>query len=177
MSEKYKIYPGGTFFITMTIVGWIDLFTRRDYCDLIVDNLNYCIANKGLQVYAFCIMPSHIHLITSTDDGINLSDILRDFKGYTSKQLLKNIETHPQESRKEWLLHMFRYFAKDNPHNQQYQIWQHHNHPIDLHSADLFMQRLNYIHENPVKAGIVNEAPNYMYSSANPLTTLKLQPY
>lgn len=177
MSEKYKIYPEGEFFITLTIVGWIDLFTRRDYADLILKNLNYCIESKGLRVFAFCIMPSHLHLIASTDDGIHLSDVLRDFKSYTAKELIKAVETHPQESRKEWLLHMFKYFAKGNSHAQQYQVWQQHNHPIDLHSHELFQQRLDYIHNNPVMAGIVGEPHHYLYSSANLLNGLKLSVY
>jgi REP element-mobilizing transposase RayT len=73
----------------MTVVGWIDVFTRAGYCDEIIKNLNYCIDKKGLKVFAFCIMPSHIHMIAKADDGINLSDVMRDFKSYTAKQLLK----------------------------------------------------------------------------------------
>lgn len=174
MSEKYKTYPGGVFFVTLTVVGWIDVFTRRDYCDLIVENLNYCINHKNLQVYAFCIMPSHIHLIAAAQEG-QLSDILRDFKSYTSKLLINAIETNPTESRKEWLLYMFRYFAKGNPHKQQYQFWQHNNHPIDLYDTRLFQQRLHYLYYNPVEAGLVNEPQNYMYTSANSLCGVKLE--
>jgi REP element-mobilizing transposase RayT len=78
MSEKYKTYPGGLFFVTLTVVGWIDVFTRREYADEIIKNLNYCIQHKGLKIYAFCIMPSHIHMVVYSEGS--LSDILRDFK-------------------------------------------------------------------------------------------------
>jgi putative transposase len=75
MSEKYKTYPNGLFFVTLTTVGWIDVFTGNEYCDEIINNLNYCIENKGLIIYAFCIMPSHIHMVAEVKEGL-LSDVL-----------------------------------------------------------------------------------------------------
>ncbi|MGZ5282875.1 MAG: REP-associated tyrosine transposase [Bacteroidia bacterium] len=174
MSEKYKTYEGGLFFVTLTVVGWIDVFTRSEYCDEIIKNLNFCIEKKGLHVYAFVIMSNHLHLIASVDQGL-LSAVLRDFKSFTAKSIINMINENPQESRKEWLLYMFEYFAKGNKHNSQYQFWQHNNHPIDLVSNKFIDQRVNYIHENPVKANLVNETQNYIYSSANPFTTLRLE--
>nr|WP_317127253.1 hypothetical protein [Botryobacter ruber] len=111
-------------------------------------------------------MPSHLHLICGAGEG-SLSNILRDFKSYTSKLLLKRIEENPQESRKEWLLHLFRYFSKGNSHNSTYQFWQQHNHPIDLTNAALLHQKQDYIHQNPVLAGLVTEPQYYTFSSAN----------
>jgi REP element-mobilizing transposase RayT len=176
MSEKYKFYKGGLFFITLTIVGWIDIFTRKEYCDEIITNLNVCIARKGLRVYAFCIMPSHIHMVCDAESG-EISPIMRDFKSYTAKQLLRLIQEHPQESRREWLLYLFRYFANRHVANSEFQVWQHGNHPISLESNRWIDQKIEYIHQNPVKAGLVNEAQNYIYSSANPDTALNLSVY
>lgn len=176
MSEKFKIHEEGVFFITLTVVGWIDIFTRYEYADLVIENLNYCIRSKGLKVYAFCIMPSHLHMIAEAEKG-NLSYILRDFKSYTAKQIIQLVEEHPQESRKDWLLYMFRYFANNQKHNKTYQLWQQHNHPIDLYSAELFQQKVEYIHQNPVAACLVDEPQHYIYSSANPLTFLQLSEY
>ena len=167
MSEKYKIYPEGTFFITLTVVGWIDIFTRREYADEIVSNLNYCSNRKGLKIYSYCIMPSHLHIICSAEKG-NLSDILRDFKSYTAKRIITLIENNPVESRKEWLLYLFRFFKEKIRHNREFQFWQQHNHPIDLTDAKLFSQKVNYIEQNPVEAGLVTEAAYYTFSSANP---------
>ena len=175
MSRAYKTYEGGLFFITLTVVGWVDVFTRREYCDCLVQNLKYCQEKKGLQLYAYCIMSSHLHLIAGAESG-SLSDILRDFKSYTAKQLLQLIQGNPQESRKDWLLYLFRHFASKNNHNIEFQFWQHHNHPIDLVSNEFIGQKLNYIHQNPVMAGIVNEAQDFVYSSANPGSPLKLLP-
>ena len=104
MSEKYKTYSGGIFFITLSVVGWIDIFTRREYADELVDNLNYCSEHKGMKIYSYCIMPSHLHMICSADQ-LKLSDILRDFKSYSAKRIITLIENNPIESRKEWLLY------------------------------------------------------------------------
>jgi len=173
MSEKYKTYPGGLFFVTLTVVGWIDVFTRREYADEIIRNLNYCIKHKGLKVHAFCIMPSHIHMVVWAENS--LSDILRDFKSYTSKQIIQQIQDNIQESRKDWLLYMFRYYANNNKHNAEYQFWQQHNHPIDLFTDKVIDQKINYIHDNPVNAGLVTDAHCYVFSSANPDTELMLE--
>lgn len=173
MSEKYKIYPEGTFFITLTVVGWIDVFTRREYADEVVDNLNHCSRQKGLRIYSFCIMPSHLHIICSAEKG-NLNDILRDFKSYTAKRIINLIENNPTESRREWLLYLFRFFKERSRHNKEFQFWQQHNHPVDLTNAELFSHKVNYIEQNPVIAGLVTEAMYYTFSSANPDSNLKL---
>ncbi|HRU18554.1 MAG TPA: transposase [Bacteroidia bacterium] len=174
MSEKYKIFPGGLYFVTMTVVGWIDVFTRAVYCDEIIANLNYCIENKGLRIYAFVIMPSHIHLIAKVENEGNLSDILRDFKSHTSKKIISMIEESESESRKEWLLYMFEFFGKKQIHNKKYQFWQQNNHAFDLFSNKFIDQKFDYIHNNPVEARIVTEPSYYVYSSANEFTNLKL---
>lgn len=176
MSEKYKIFPDGLYFITMTTVGWIDIFTRAEYCDEIINNLNYCIANKGLKIFAFVMMPSHIHLIAKVENG-NLSDVLRDFKSYTSKKLIKMIEESNKESRREWLLYMFKFFGKKNAHNTTYQFWQQNNHAFDLFFNKFIDQKVDYIHNNPVEARIVTEPHYYVYSSANEFTDLKLSEF
>ncbi|QNF32759.1 transposase [Adhaeribacter swui] len=174
MSRAYKTYEGGLFFVTLTVVGWIDVFTRSAYCDTLVKNLKFCQEQKGLQLYAYCIMSSHVHLIAAAETG-TLSDILRDFKSYTAKQLLQLIQDNPQESRREWLLYLFRHFARKNNYNIEFQFWQHHNHPIDLNTNELIGQKLHYIHQNPVQAGIVTNEQSFVYSSANPLSPLQMQ--
>ena len=151
MSEKYKTYNGGLFFVTLTVVGWIDVFTRRANAEELLANLNFCIKQKGMLVYAFCLMPSHLHMICTAEG--DLSPILRDFKSYTSKQIIKLIEQNPEESRKEWLLHLFRYFGRMNKHNSEFQFWQQHNHPIDLTDTAMLIQKQEYIYMNPVEQG------------------------
>ncbi|WP_221393060.1 REP-associated tyrosine transposase [Dyadobacter sp. NIV53] len=173
MAEKYRFHKDGLFFITITVVGWIDVFTRKEYADDIIKNLNFCIDQKGLEVYEFCIMPSHIHMICSARNG-EVGKIIKDFKSFTAKEMIKLIENNPQESRKEWLLYLFRYFAKGQADKSNFQFWQHNSHPISLESNKWIEEKTNYIWYNPVKAGIVDEPQHYIYSSANPFTELKI---
>ncbi len=110
-------------------------------------------------------MSNHVHLIARTNDK-PLSNIIRDIKRHTSKQLLKAIEENIQESRKDWLLYLFNRAGEHNPNNEHYQFWQQDNHPIELWSNDVMDQKLDYLHNNPVTAGWVNLPENYLYSSA-----------
>ena len=119
-------------------------------------------------------MPSHIHLIAKTEDDVSLSNVLRNFKSYTSKQIIKMIEESHTESRREWLLYMFEFYGNKNAHNVKYQFWEQHNHAFDLFSNKFIDQKVNYIHNNPVEARIVTEPHFYVYSSANQFTDLKL---
>ena len=135
MSEKYKFQSSdGIYFVTLTVVHWIDLFTRKDYKHIIINALKHCQKEKGLYVHAYVIMPSHLHLIISSDNS--LSDILRDFKKYTSKMILKEIN-QINESRSEWLLRAFSKAGQHLKRITKYKIWQDGNHPIVLDNAPL----------------------------------------
>jgi putative transposase len=166
MSRKYKFRDqSANYFVSFATVNWIDVFTRRIYKDLLVDSLNYCVSGKGLLIYGWVIMSNHVHLIIGTNDR-ELQDIMRDLKKYTSKAIVEAIKENPRESRKEWMLTMFEKAGNDNSNNQKYQFWQQHNKPIVLNNAEIFEQKLNYIHENPVKTGFVDCEVDYPYSSA-----------
>lgn len=155
MGRKYAIRDSTKlYFVSFATVNWIDVFTRRLYNDIIVDSLNYCIMHKGLELYAWCIMSNHVHLIISSEHN-HLSFILRDLKRHTSKSILKAIQENSQESRREWMLWMFARAGQRNSNNEQYQFWQQNNHPIELSTNAMMDQRLDYLHNNPVVAGIV----------------------
>ena len=173
MSESWKVEEGGTYFVSFAVVDWIDLFTRRAYAEFILENLAFCQQNKGLLLHAFVVMPSHLHLIAGARQGL-LTHILRDFKTFTSKRLVGMIEGNAQESRREWLLKAFHLHGQRNPHNRNNQIWQNTNHPIELHSDHVYDQKLEYIHNNPVEAGLVTAPEAYTWSSANPDVGIKL---
>ena len=173
MSELRKTYEGGVFFVTLTVEGWIDVFIRREYAEELIKNLQYCQREKGLLLYGYCIMSSHLHLIAAAEKG-KLSEVLADFKSYTAKQLLHLIAGHPQESRREWMMQLFRqYGGKDG---KRYSFWQYTNHPVDLYSPQVMRQKLEYVHNNPVKAGIVARPEDYAYSSASPHSVLAVLP-
>jgi len=166
MSRKYKFGDKeGAYFISFATVNWIDVFTRNDYFECIIESLDYCRKNKGMEIYGYCIMPSHIHLIFRSSLG-NPSGLIRDFKGFTSRKMLKLIAENTQESRKEWLLKMFERAGQQKSNVKKRQFWQQHNKPIEIWSLKVFEQKLNYIHYNPVETGFVTNPIDYKYSSA-----------
>lgn len=171
MSERggYNITDQfGTYFLTCTTVGWVDIFSRSACRDIILNSLQFCILNKGLKLHAYVIMSNHIHLIaTAGEESEGLSVILRDFKRYTSNQIIKWITTSRKESRREWMEVVLKYHAKFNKRNSKYQVWQQdNNHPVQCLHPKFTLQKLNYIHYNPVAANIVDEPEYYKHSSA-----------
>ena len=166
MSEKFKVANiRAIHFITLTIIDWVDLMTRPEYKHIIIESLEYCRKNKGLKIYAFVIMTSHIHLIASCDEPYHLPETIRDFKKFTSKKLITAIMKLP-ESRKVWLLRKFAYAAGRINRGVNYKVWQDGFHPIELDSNKLMDEKLDYIHNNPVKEEIVQQPEQYLYSSA-----------
>ena len=175
MSEVRRTTPDETYFITLTLMGWIDLFTRESYKKILVESLDYCQKKEGLEIFAYVIMSNHIHLICRRRDK-NLSELLGRFKGFTAKALLKQIEVDPSESRKEWMQVLFHKFAIERTGYSRFHLWNYSNHPTLLYSNVVIDQKVEYIHNNPVRAGIVKEAHHYLYSSAcenSPLTVLE----
>ena len=165
--SAYKFYnPEGIYFVTFTVVEWVDVFTRKSYSEIVLDSLKYCIKEKGLVVHAWCLMSNHIHLIISKKGEPTLSDIVRDFKKFTSSQIIKEIETNKRESRRNWILWVFNSVGAKNSNNKKYQFWRQDSHAEELFSHAFMDQKLNYIHCNPVEAGIVLEQEHYVYSSA-----------
>jgi putative transposase len=154
-------------YVTFTIAEWVDVFTRLIYKKIITDNLTYCIENKGLEVWAWCLMSNHLHAVLRAKEGYNLSGIIRDYKKYTSKAIVKAIKTEP-ESRREWMLHRFEWAGKADKRITNYKLWQESNHAIqfDPLQPTLTKQKIDYIHNNPVRAGIVDSPEDYLYSSA-----------
>jgi putative transposase len=155
-------------FLTFTICGWIDLFSRKIYRDIVLDAFRYAQANKQMVIYGYVIMSNHIHVIMKANEHQKktLSDIIRDFKKFTHREMIKVIESDI-ESRRLWMLHQFKYYGNSNPNNLLMQIWTNDNHPEICFSTAFTIIKLRYIHENPVRAGIVVKAENYLYSSAS----------
>ena len=111
MSTGYKILEKeGVYFLTFQIVGWVDIFTRKIYKDIVIDSLIYCQQNKGLIIYAYVIMSNHIHIIAQSGKG-DLSGTIRDFKSFTSKRFMEAIDDK-KESRSDWMKMVFEYHGK-----------------------------------------------------------------
>ena len=184
MSRKYKFNnKEGAYFISFihnlvicfvefmhplrssATVYWLDVFTRQIYFNVLEESIDYCRAEKGMEVFAYCFMPSHVHLIFRSGNE-DPSGLIRDFKGFTAKKLIKTIEENPQESRKEWLLWMMERAGKKKSNVKQRQFWQQHNKPIELWSEKVIQQKIDYIHNNPVESGFVTDPIDWKYSSA-----------
>ena len=132
MSTGYKIAEDEElYFMTFQIVGWVDIFTRQTYRDIMIESFEFSQKNKGLELFAYVIMSNHIHLLARAKNG-NLSDLVRDIKSHTSKEFLKILDD-PHESRKEWMKMVFEYHGKYK-NKQNFQIWTRDNHPEVVYS-------------------------------------------
>lgn len=167
MGRKYAIRDQLSIYsLTFTIVNWVDIFIRDQYKEVIISSLKYCQEHKHLKVHAYCMMTSHVHLIASVSGG-ELSDIIKDFKSFTSRRIKELLRDKSlAESRREWVLWMFERAGKKNKRNAAYQFWQQHNHPIELSTNHMIVQRLSYVHRNPVEAGFVFRPEDWVWSSA-----------
>ncbi|MFC6224086.1 transposase [Hymenobacter artigasi] len=156
----------GLYFLTFTVVEWLDVFTRPLYKDIVMDSLRYCQQHKGLELFAYCLMTNHLHLIARAAEGQELSAIVRDFKKFTARRVFEAILINPQESRRQWLEWTLRKQGEFNPKNTFIQLWQNHSHGIELKTEAVTQQKLEYVHQNPVRAGICYWGEDYVYSSA-----------
>jgi REP element-mobilizing transposase RayT len=166
MSDKYKARdPNEVYFITMTVVGWIDIFTRPNQKVAIVESLKYSIENKGLEVFAWVLMSSHLHMVCRCNNEDGIQSWLRDFKKFTSKKIIELVNKEP-ESRRKWLLTSFKEACAHLKRNQNYKVWQSGNYCIEIYDHEMLMQKIDYIHQNPVKSMIVEKPEDYIFSSA-----------
>lgn len=168
MGLKYRIHDQRElYFVTFTVVDWIDLFIRDHYREIFLDSVRFCQHEKGLLVGAWVIMTSHVHMIISTDGTKPLDYIIRDLKSFTSRHIRKVIEASTTESRKEWMMKRFMSAGYNNSNNNDFQLWIQDNHPVQLSIGEMLLQRLHYIHNNPVEAGFVSRPEDWRYSSAH----------
>ena len=165
MPYAYQIHkPESTYFLTLTAVEWADAFMRREHKQLLCDSLNYCIDKKGLELLAYVIMSSHLHMIARAHND-NLSDVIRDFKKFTSAMLIKNFKSET-ESRKDWMLELFKSGGTKQKKKSTNQVWQYNNHAEEVYSSKFTLSKIQYIHNNPVEAGIVARPEEFLFSSA-----------
>ena len=167
MSTKYRFTEkDGIYFTTSTVVGWLDVFTRDVYRDIVLSSIRFCQQNQGLKVHAWVLMTNHLHMICSFKAKQEPGLVLKNMKSFTVIQLIDAIINNPKESRREHMLNLFEAEGKKSSSNFRFKLWQHENHPILLDNAIMFNQRINYLHWNPVTAGFVHEPWYWKYSSA-----------
>jgi REP element-mobilizing transposase RayT len=167
MSRNYKFHnPEGVYFVSFAVVEWIDVFARNEYKDILLESLGFCQKNKGLEIFAWCIMTNHMHLVFRSVGENKPEDLLGDFKRFTSNAIVQAIIDNPKESRKDWLLEQFTKAATQSTNVKHHQFWRHDNKPIELWSNKVITEKINYIHNNPVEEGLVFKPEDYFYSSA-----------
>jgi len=166
MGRKYRITSKEEYyFVTFTVVKWINIFVKQLHRDIIVDSIKFCQRHKGLKVGAWVLMTNHLHLIIASDGKRPLSDTIRDMKRHTSSRIKKYLFQNHYNNQ-DWVYPILRESGLTNNRNKMFQLWQQHNHPIELSDQFMFDQRINYIHENPVKKGLVRNPEDWVYSSA-----------
>ncbi len=166
LPNAYRIFTDQNYayFVTWTIVDWLPLFSESCYRQIVLDSLEYLRTNKHTQLNAFVIMPTHAHAILWPDYGINLSDVTRDFKRFTSRAL-------SAETTHQGVSEFIETFEKARIENRaqdvsKYQVWQEGSHPEAIFTETFARQKMDYIHMNPVRAGLVKTADEWPYSSA-----------
>ncbi|HTH54592.1 MAG TPA: transposase [Cyclobacteriaceae bacterium] len=163
MRRKHKfVNSNKLYFISFGVIHWIDLFIRKEYRDIVLDSWRQYQREKDLEIYGWCIMTSHVHLIVGTR-GMPLEQIIEEMKSSTSRSLRKAIENNAKENRREWMVD---FFVKAGLANNDWQVWQAHSHPIELKTSGMFQHKLQYIHNHPVEIGLAERSQDYWYSSA-----------
>jgi putative transposase len=152
MSGGFQIFPEENCpcFVTCTIVQWLPVFERSLYCQIILDSLASLQQRKRTRLNAFVVMPAHLHAILWPDEGIKLSDVLRDFKRFTSRSISSRAEDLDD-------YHLLARFKNSRMQSgamdvSQYQVWQEGSHPEAFFASKFAQQKLDYIHMNPVHA-------------------------
>ncbi len=160
--ESYRIVEGvGLYFVTFSIVEWLPVFVSELACKTVSESFNYCIRNKSLRVQSYVIMPTHLHaiLFDQNFDANHLKRTLDDFRKYTGRQLVDHCMKHGPECFTE-------VFQKQAGEDRQHRFWQPTQHPEGIVSEKFWMQKMEYLHWNPCRAGLVYAPEDWRFSSA-----------
>ena len=158
--SRYKIYePTYPHFMTCTILHWIPIFTRKESTNIIYDSLKYLQEIDNLKIYAYVILENHLHLIASSDD---IAKSMKKFKAHTAKEILKLLHREKITT----ILEQLAFYKKAHKKHSVYQLWQEGIQPKLIQDDKTMMQKIEYIHNNPVKRGYVDDARYWRYSSA-----------
>jgi REP element-mobilizing transposase RayT len=157
---RYRIVDGAhPYFLTCTVVAWLPVFTRQETVQIVLDSWRFLQENDRLVLYGYVILENHLHLIAAADD---LAKEVGDFKSYTARKIID----HLRESKVSMLLEQLRHYKGAHKTDRTYQLWQEGSHPQEIQGDEMMLQKLEYIHNNPVKRGYVDEPVHWRYSSA-----------
>jgi len=166
-------------FITFTIVEWIDVFTKPEYFAVLLDSLRYCQKSLGLKIYGYVFMTNHMHLLCQARDGYQLSKIVQSYKRFTTEKIKQLVIKDSREYIADLMFtERIPSVSAETTGNQQqkFQLWQDYNYPEVIASEKFFSEKLNYIHNNPVKKEYVAKPEDWLYFSAGFYLTGKVGP-
>jgi len=158
--SRYKIYePTHPHFITFTVLHWIPIFTNTKSVSIVIDSLKYLQKSDNLKIYAYVILENHLHLVASSDD---LPKTIKKFKSYTAREIIKLL----QKENIKTILDQLAFYKKAHKTHTEYQVWQEGFQPKLIQNEKIMIEKIKYIHNNPVKRGYVDEPKHWRYSSA-----------
>ncbi len=157
--SRYKIIEKSPHFVTCTTVNWLALFSSRTIVGILFDSLKYLQHNQRMNIYAYVILENHIHLILSSR---NLSKEIGIFKSYTARKIIDFL----LEKNAEYILKLLNYYRLKHKKDRMYQLWQEGSHPKAILSDEMMLQKMEYLHHNPVERGYVDKPEHWRYSSA-----------
>lgn len=158
--NRYKIYePTAPQFITCIVLHWIPIFTRPETLTILFESLNYLVQTANLKIHAYVILENHLHLVARSDD---IAKDMARFKSYTARKIID----HLQEKKVTIILEQLTFYKKAHKVEKEFQLWQEGIAPKQILSDTMMRERIEYIHNNPVKRGYVDSAKHWRYSSA-----------
>lgn len=160
MRSTYKAYnKDGIYFITSTTIKYVPIFTNKSMCEIITNSLDYCRNELELRLFAYVIMDNHFHAVISAPD---ISKMMQSIKSFTAKKIIDSLKEKKMYS----ILNTFELWKKEYKKDSKYQVWQESYHPQEITSEDMFRQKIEYIHMNPVRRGLVERPEQWRFSSA-----------
>lgn len=160
--ERYRFHSdGAVYFVTFSVVDWLPVFVSEAACKIASDSLNFCHHNKGLRTNAYVIMPTHLHgvFFHATFDAKLLETTLTDFRKFTGRQLCDFSEKHMPACFSD----AFREAAGDD---RERRFWQPTRHPEQIETETFWQRKVDYLHENPCRKGLVRQSGHWRFSSA-----------
>ena len=160
--ERYRLSPeSSVYYVTFSVIQWLPIFVREEPCKIVTESLNYCINSKGLIVSAYCLMPTHLHAVIAerSGDSRHLAQVVDDFRKFTGRHLADWCDNSGPAAFRAAL----REEAKDD---RTRRLWQASRHPETIYSSKFLMTKVTYLHNNPVRAGLVRAPEDWRFSSA-----------
>ncbi|MCG8409428.1 MAG: hypothetical protein MI923_29840 [Phycisphaerales bacterium] len=159
---RYRADERYAYFCTVTILDWLPIFIDTRYIEPIIDSLRFCRERKELQLFAFVIMPNHLHLIAGSDSDLQV--IMRDFKRFTSRTIHGKLVEDGRKTVLSWLAESAELARSARG---EFSLWRPGFDPRAIYSHKVFKQKLDYLHHNPVRKGLVSRPQDWWYSSAS----------